>query len=102
MNEGLSPTTADQRWQGLYRLGGAAALIIAVLLVGEVVVYAVLPRTTTALEHFALFRDNWLAGLLTLDLLGMIAYLLFIPLILSLYVVLRRTSEAAMAVSTAL
>jgi hypothetical protein len=90
------------RWVGLYRSGGIAALLIAVLLLGEIAVYAIFPRPETALEHFELFQRNWLAGLLTLDLLGMISYLLFVPTILALYVALRRTSEAAMAVATAL
>ncbi|MBX6342121.1 MAG: hypothetical protein IRY97_06660, partial [Thermomicrobiaceae bacterium] len=93
---------ADDRWRGLYRLGGVAAFLIAGLLVGEAAVYAALPRAETASEHFALFQDNWLAGLLTLDLLGMIAYLLFIPTILAAYMALRHTGEAVMLVATAL
>lgn len=93
---------AGSRWQGLYRLGGIAALIIAILLLGEIVVYAVFSRASTALEHFAIFQENSLVGLLTLDLLGMISYILFVPVILALYMVLRRTSEAIMAVSTVL
>jgi hypothetical protein len=97
-----TPGSDGLRWIGLYRSGGIAALLIAVLLLGEIVVYAVFPRPETALEHFQLFQRNWLAGLLTLDLLGMISYLLFIPMILALYVALRRTSEAPMAVGTAL
>jgi hypothetical protein len=96
------PDATDARWHGLFRLGGVAALAIAALLLGEVVVYAVLPSPRTALDHFALFRDNWLVGLLTLDLLGMIAYLLFVPTILALYAALRRSSEAVMAVATVL
>jgi hypothetical protein len=93
---------ADSRWQALYKLGGVTALLIAVLLLGETAVYAVLPRPSTAIEYFALFRDNWLSGLLYLDLLGMISYLLFVPTILALYMALRQTSEAVMLVATAL
>jgi hypothetical protein len=93
---------ADYRWQSLYRLGGVTALIIALLLIGEIVVYAVLPRPATAIEYFAIFHDNWLAGLLYFDLLGMISYLLFIPTILALYMALHHTSETAMIVATAL
>ena len=93
---------ADNRWQGLYKLGGVTALIIAVLLIGEIVVYAVLPRPSTAIEYFAIFRENPLAGLLYFDLLGMISYLLFVPTILALYLILRRTSEAVMIVAAAL
>jgi hypothetical protein len=73
-----------------------------VLLLGEIAVYAIFPRPKTALEHFELFHENWLAGLLTLDLLGMISYLLLVPTVLALYGALRRTSEAAMAVGPAL
>ena len=85
-----------------YKLGGAAAMVIAVLLLGEVAVYALLPRASTAEEHFAIFRDNWLAGLLSLDLLGMIAYLLFIPMMLALYRALRDARAALAAFATAL
>src|SRR5689334_9223484 len=102
MNQTTVSGAEGARWKGLYKAGGVAALIIAVLLVGELVVYAVYPRPNTALDHFNLFRDNWLVGLLTLDLLGMISYLLFIPTILALYVALRRTSEAVMAIATAI
>jgi hypothetical protein len=93
---------ASERWRGLYRTGGIAAILIAVLMLGEVVVYAVLPRTETAVEYFESFADDRLAGLLTLDLLGIIAYLLFIPVILALYVALHEASEAVMAIATAL
>lgn len=95
-------TIADSRWHGLHKLGGVAALIIAVLLLGEIVVYAVLPRPTTVIEHFALFRDHWLAGLLSLDLLGMLCYLLFVPTMLALYMTLRRTHASLAVVATAL
>lgn len=102
MRQTSEPEAADFRWQGLYRLGGAATLPIAVLLLGEVAVYAALPSPRTAADHFALFHDNWLAGLLTLDLLGIVAYLLFVPTILALYAALHRSGEAAMAVATVL
>lgn len=92
----------DTQPSALYRLGGVAAFAIALLLVGEVVVYAAFPRSTTALEHFQIFIDNPLVGLLTFDLLGMIAYLLFVPLVLALYAALRRASQALMPVATAL
>lgn len=91
-----------ERWTGLYRAGGVSALLIAGLLVAEVGVYAAFPRPATALEHFAQFDANPLAGLLTLDLLGLVAYLLFVPTTLALYVVLHARGEATMATATAL
>jgi hypothetical protein len=86
----------------LWRAAAGAAPLIALLLLGEVAVYAAFPRPATPLEHFALFQDSWIVGLLTLDLLGMIAYLLFIPVMLALYAALHRSGEATMAAATAL
>jgi hypothetical protein len=102
MDDERQPRSEAVRWAGLHRAGGATALMVAVLLLGEIAVYVIFPRPETALEHFELFHENWLAGLLTLDLLGMISYLLLVPTILALYVALRRSGEAAMAVGTAL
>jgi hypothetical protein len=93
---------SDPRLHGLYRLGGAAALVIAVLLPGEIAVYALVPRADTVIERMALFRDHWLTGLLSLDLLGMICYLAFVPTILALHYALRKTSRSVMAVATVL
>ncbi|HAG10463.1 MAG TPA: hypothetical protein DCK76_03545 [Desulfotomaculum sp.] len=101
-NRGAAAGLIDLRRKGLYKFGGVAALIMAALLVGEIVVYALFPRPNTALEHFAVFHDNWLVGLLTLDLLGMISYLVFVPTTLALYVALRRTSESGAAIGMVL
>ncbi len=102
MDQMIKPEITNSRWQGLYKLGSIAALMIAALLLGEIAVFAVLPMPITTVEYFALFRDNWLVGLLTLDLLGMISYILFVPMIIALYMTLRRTSETVMVVATAL
>lgn len=76
--------------------------MIGLLLIGEVIVYAALPRSTTVAEYFEIFIEDPLVGLLTFDLLGMVAYILFVPTVLALYATLRRTSEAVMAVATVL
>ena len=102
MNEVNHVEAADPRWKGIYKAGGAAALIIAVLLVCEIIVFTVWPQPTTAIGYFQLFQSNWLIGLLDLDLLGMVAYILFVPVIVALYVILRRHAEGLMAVATVL
>jgi len=99
---GAGDHSVDGRWRGLLRAGGIAALLIAILVIGEIAVYAALPRSESTVEHLQLLSDNWLAGLLTLDLLGMFAYLLLIPTILALYVTLHRSSEGIMLVAAAL
>jgi hypothetical protein len=94
----------DTSWKPLYRVGGAAALVTAVLIPLQIVVFVAWPPPLegTVSEWFTLFEDNWLLGLLSLDLLLIVDYVLLVPIVLALYVALRRVSESWMAVATAL
>jgi hypothetical protein len=77
-----------------------SAVVVAGLLVGEVAVYVTWRRPESVAAHLAVFHDNWLVGLLTLDLLGMLAYLALIPMMLALHAALREGHEAVMTVTT--
>ncbi len=92
----LEKKTDDENLQKLYRVGSIAAFLILILLLGEIFVYALIPDRDGAAEIFELFRENAFAGLLLFDLLGMISYLLFIPFILSLYMILKKSNCAIM------
>ncbi|MDA8217482.1 MAG: hypothetical protein M0Z94_07660 [Dehalococcoidales bacterium] len=98
--------TADDRWRGLYRAGGAAALITVALTAAAIVAYIAWPppdwSAGSAIHWFARFQDNWLLGLLGLDLMIAVSLVLGVPFFLALYVALRRAGESAMAVATAL
>lgn len=100
----MSQAMPDTNWRPLYRVGGLAALITAVLIPTQIIVFIVWPPPFegTASEWFSLFQDNWLLGLLSLDLLLLVDYILLVPIVLALYVALRRASESLMAVATAL
>jgi hypothetical protein len=100
----MSPAESNAEWKPLYRVGGAAALITAVLIPLQIVVFVVWapPLDGTASEWFGLFQDNRLRGLLSLDLLLMVDYVLLVPIVLALYVALRRAGESFMTVATAL
>lgn len=92
----------DNRWSNLCKLGGIASFVIVLILIGEILVYAIIPDRSAPNEIIALFQQAPLAGLLFFDLLGMISYILFIPLIISLYVVLRKLNETIMILATLL
>jgi hypothetical protein len=94
--------TADSRWHGLYKVGGAAALISVVLIPITIMAYIAWPTPSTAIDSFTLFQNNRLAGLMSLDLMYLASNVLAIPVLLALYVALRRASESFMAIATAL
>lgn len=103
MSPAREAESTDPRWRLLYRLAGAGALISAVFIPIQVLVFIIWPPPLegTAVDWFALFQDNPLVGLLDLDLLLVADNVLLVPIFLSLYVLLRRDSESVMAIATA-
>jgi len=92
----------DSCWQWLYRLGGIAALITAIFIPLQVVIFMTWPPPTTALGYFTLAQTNPLAVLLDLDLLLLADQMLGIVILVALYIALRRTNESVMTVMLAL
>jgi hypothetical protein len=99
---GSSSETADSRWKSLYTIGGAAALIIGIFIPIQIIVFIVSPPPSTVIDYFTLFQSNRILGLLDLDLLLIADTALSVPILLALYVALRRASESLMAIATAL
>jgi hypothetical protein len=96
----VEPT--DSRWNWLYKVGGAAALVTAVFIPIQIIVFIVSPPPVTVIGWFTLFHDNRLFGLIDMDLLLVANNVLLVPIFLALYVALRRAGESVMAIATAL
>ncbi len=94
--------TTDSRWHWLYKVAAMSALVTAVLIVVQMIVFIIWPPPSTAIDYFKLFQDNALLGFLALDLLYVIDNVLLIPILLALYAALRRTNEPFMLIGTAL
>lgn len=101
-NQVTHTETTDSAWKGLYKVGGAAALIVTVLLPIEIIIFTAYPLPSTVIGYFTLFQTNRLLGLLDLYLLEILTYALFVPMFLAIYVALRRTNESYMALATTL
>lgn len=101
-NQVTHAETTDSAWKGLYKVGGAAALIVTVLLLIEIIVFTAYPLPSTVIGYFTLFQSNRLLGLLDLYLLEILTYALFVPMFLAIYVALRRANESYMALATTL
>ncbi len=101
-NQVTHAETTDSAWKGLYKVGGAAALIVTVLLTIEIIVFTAYPLPGTVIGYFTLLQTNRLLGLLDLYLLEILAYALFVPMFLALYVALKRANKSYMALATTL
>jgi hypothetical protein len=93
----------DSSWKGLYRTGGVAALIAAVLFLSDIIVMTSLDAApSTALGWFTLLQTNKITGILQLFFSDLIGLILLFPIILALYAALRRVNEAYSALGAAL
>jgi len=102
MNQVANAESTDSRWKGLYKVGGAAALVAAMLLATEIIVFIIWPLPSTVTGYFTLFQSNRLIGLLDFYLLEFLAYALFVPVFLAISVALRRANESYIALATTL
>jgi Domain of unknown function (DUF4386) len=87
----------SDRWTSLYRIAGVAALISALFIPLQIAVFVTNPFPTDAAGWFELFQRNKVIGLIDLDILLVADQLLLIPILLALYVTLRRYGRSLMA-----
>lgn len=96
------PEIAHFRWRWLYKIGGAAAVFGVAIIPVQLVVFVVWGQPDTALGWFELFGSNRLGGLLAFEILFVVNAVFGIATTLALYVSLRQTNEAFMAIALAL
>ena len=98
--------TSGFEWKGLYRAGGAAALIAGVLfrrnLGVEISLFSAQKQPAIVADWFELLQTNRLLGLAYLHIFDILNYILLGLMFLALYAVLRREGPGRMAVATGL
>jgi hypothetical protein len=103
---GSSAGIIDSNPRGLYKIGGASALICAgmyfVALGVYVPAYRVGPPPATVLEWFTLFQADPLTGLFFLGLADILITILWGPMVLALYAVLKQSNQAWTMIATIL
>jgi hypothetical protein len=96
---------ADPAWKSLYKVGGVAPLIATALFVVDIILLvAGGAAPDSAQAWFTVLQNDRGAGLLQLFFTDIVGVVLVIPVVLALYVVLRRSSPAwpALAIAFAL
>jgi hypothetical protein len=92
----INPQTENSYCQSLYKAGGAAALLVLLTALSEILI-TFLPggytSSETVLDWFRLLQNNWFLGLRNLGLLNIVMTALGIPVLFALYVTHRRTDQ---------
>jgi hypothetical protein len=89
---------ADAHWRWLYRIGGLAAALLVVATIIHSSVYFVVGLPDDVVGWFGLFGDNPIGGLMAFELLMVVYVVLSVPVVLALYVAMRRASPSLMVV----
>jgi hypothetical protein len=94
-NHLAAPEPGDRAWAGLYRPAGAAALILALITLAQVVIFVAAPPPLegTAAEWFGLFHQSAIKGLLAFEGLLVVYALLAAVVALALCVALWPASR---------
>jgi hypothetical protein len=100
----IDTKTVDLGWIGLYKAGGAAAVIMVAITIAQFIIFISWPPPLagSVLDWFTLFQDNWLRGLLSFELLMIVYVCLSTLLALALFVALKRINKSLMAIYLAL
>jgi hypothetical protein len=108
LNQVTYPELAKSRWNWLYKLGGAGALLTVGLIPIQIIVFiawpppGLQPTSGTVIGYFTFLHNHKVLGLIDLDFLLIVDQVLAIPIALVLYVILRRAGEPFMLLATTL
>ena len=100
MNPLADADTTDSKWNSLYKIGGAAALIMVAITLAQFVSFIVAspPLEGNAGDWFALFQKSAFLGLLGFESLLVIYALLSVLVSLALFAALRPASQSLTAI----
>ncbi|MBN2031069.1 DUF4386 family protein [bacterium] len=90
----LSESPIDPRWKTLFYIAAFAAVYMIILIPIQGIVFIVSPPPSTVLGFFELFQDSILMGLIHLDLLLTIDYVLVLFIYFVLFIVLSRKEKS--------
>lgn len=94
INREVNIDTSNSGWKSLYKIGGAAALLMFVLTLVQSFIFITNPPPGTVIDFFMLFQKSKILGLLDLDLLLIVINALLILIYLALYSALRNFSKS--------
>ncbi len=100
----MNRSSTDPRWRGLFLAAAAGAVLTAACIPLQVLLFIVWPPPASrdVADWFGMFNANRVQGLLSLDLVMMVEQVLLVPLVIALWVLLRRGNESLMALGASL
>ena len=102
ISNSLTEDSIDPRWKTLFYIAALAAVYMIILIPIQGIVYIVSPPPSTVLGFFELFQKSTLMGLINLDLLLTIDYVLVLFIYFVIFIVLSRREKSLSLIATIL
>lgn len=93
------PVEQDIAWTPLYRVGGWSALVMLALIAVQMAVFFIWPIPGNVEAWFARFNESWLIGLLSMDLLLVVDWVLTVLVFVALVALVRREHPAWLTIA---
>ena len=90
------------KWKPLLKISKYSLWLILFFVVIQIFVYVFSPPPKDVIGFFNLYQKSPILGLLSLDLIMLLDWIIEIPIFLSLYILLRRKNESYMLLATVL
>ena len=98
----LTENPIDSRWKTLFQVAAFAAVYMIILIPIQGIVFIVSPPPNTVHGFFELFQQSIFIGLINLDLLLTIDYILVLFIYLVIFIVLSRKEKSLSLIATIL
>jgi hypothetical protein len=100
----MNRSSTDPRWRGLFLAGAIGAALTAACIPLQVLLFIAWPPPASrdVVDWFGLFNGDPVRGLLSMDLVMMVEQVLLVPVVISLWVLLRRGNESLMSLAAPL
>lgn len=90
------------KWKTLFKISQYSLWLILFFVVIQIFVYVLSPPPKDVIGFFNLYQKSPILGLLSLDLIMLVDWILEIPIFLSLYLILKRKNPSYILLATAL
>ncbi|AET67434.1 hypothetical protein Desor_1798 [Desulfosporosinus orientis DSM 765] len=99
INRSLLDEANPERWGSLYKIAGYATIIMLIIIPIQIVIFTIFPVPASIESWFELFHNNWILGLIHLDLLYVINNVIVATMYLALYFSLKQKNESLMIIA---
>lgn len=102
MTVNQKPSSINEKWRGLIKIGGMACVAMLVLMLAQIIVFIIWPPPDSVPDFFSLFQKNAFLGLLSMDLIYIANNTVLILVYLALYAALKSVNESAALIALVL